>query len=162
MRASAAGAGPSIRKRGRVKKAKQTGAYSAAGRFAENNHWPPCTYIIGIRRERYMPFKVDPNSRNSARFAAKSAKLDLQPFDAATAKFKTAADFAMAVLNDNDAPLAERIKLAIAMLPYPDLRAAELRPAGKKALAAAAARNLAETGGDDWGGDLACDASRAN
>lgn len=60
-------------------------------------------------------------------------------------RYKTSLEFAMAIINDDEKPLAERRRLAIAALPYQHEKLAE-RPAGKKEQKGARAKQVASAG----------------
>lgn len=69
-------------------------------------------------------------------------------------KYPTALDFALAVINDEAVPMAERIRMAIAVLPFQHGKIADV-PAGKKEDARAKAAAAGADAGSSWGGDLA-------
>lgn len=58
--------------------------------------------------------------------------------DISSRRFKTALEFAMSVINDPNADMNDKIRLAIAAMPFQHPKLAEL-PAGKKDTAVAAA-----------------------
>ena len=60
-------------------------------------------------------------------------------------RYKSSLEFAMAIINDDEKPLAERRRLAIAALPYQHEKLAE-RPAGKKEQKGARAKQVAQGG----------------
>jgi hypothetical protein len=70
---------------------------------------------------------------------------EIRALKAAYAKggpFASALDFAMAVLNDPDAPLEAKLRLARAVLPFQEMRIEPVRP-GKKETAQEAAEAAA-------------------
>jgi hypothetical protein len=59
-------------------------------------------------------------------------------------RFETALDFAMSVINDPDAPLEAKLRLARAVLPYQEARIESAAGAGKKERARVAAEHAAQ------------------
>lgn len=66
-----------------------------------------------------------------------------EPTKGAVKKFDTALDFAMAIINDADALMSDKIKLAVAVLPFQHPRLEGMAP-GKKDIQASAAREAAK------------------
>lgn len=78
----------------------------------------------------------------------KAAETALTSEKASVRRFKTALEFAMAVINGEvDAGMADRVRLAIAAMPYQTPRMADAAP-GKKEQAEAAARTAER--GSQW------------
>lgn len=90
----------------------------------------------------------------------KSADADLQLAVSDPVRFKTALEFAMATINDPLAEMADKVRLAIAAMPFQHGKIAEIAP-GKKEQAEKEALKAAE-GGSGWGSDLAFEAPRPN
>lgn len=77
--------------------------------------------------------------------AIKQAVGTLATNEAESAPFKDAEGFLMALLNDPDAPLVERSRAAIALLPFQKAKLGEIAP-GKKGAAKERAEAAAEPG----------------
>ena len=74
--------------------------------------------------------------------AARAATSALRAGDGGARRFQTALEFAMSVINDPAADMADKVRLAVAAMPYQHPKLAE-QPAGKKEEAAAAAERAA-------------------
>lgn len=101
----------------------------------------------GARPGAGRPRKV----RTEEDLAQKAAAVAVANDDAAPTTFKTALDWCMHIINSADAPLNEKAKLAVAVLPFQTPKVGE-RPAGKKQQREIDAQTAGE--GSEWDDDL--------